>query len=162
MKKINAAKEGLNFLLCEAEIVALLQAAGITVEDWAFMGYHLSRYNDEGHYTIGNCRFIPYRVNYAEKKISEKSRQTSREKMERINRNLTFEARSRNGKLGIKGGENKLTNSELKRRFDLIQHLDFDKKGFYGRASEILGISYSHVRRLCVRWRAMNLMLMGL
>ena len=78
MKRYNAQKEGIQYYLLNEEVCFLLAEADITVEDWSFMGYHLSRYNDVGDYIFGNCRFIPYHENYREKKITETSRAASR------------------------------------------------------------------------------------
>lgn len=68
-KRTNALKEGIGFLLSFEDFLFLLDEANITVEDLHIKGYHLSRFNDSGDYTIENCRFIPYLVNYSEKRF---------------------------------------------------------------------------------------------
>lgn len=77
-KKFNASKGGIEFSLTRCDVELMLTEAGISVDDWSFMGYHLARFNDSGDYARGNCRFVPYSVNYAEKKISDKARDAAR------------------------------------------------------------------------------------
>lgn len=74
---MNAKKEGIDFNLSLMEFIALMQEANINENDLHIKGYHLSRFNDEGDYSITNCRFIHYLENYAEKKVSAKSRLAS-------------------------------------------------------------------------------------
>lgn len=70
-KRMNATKEGIEFLLSIEEVESLLNEAGIDVSQWNLRGYHLARYGDSGPYVIGNCRFIPAIENYRERKSSE-------------------------------------------------------------------------------------------
>lgn len=77
-KKFNAKSEGIDFRLSKEEVISLMNEAGIVSSQWNHKGFHLSRYNDSGAYCAGNCRFVPYCVNYAEKKVSEKSRDASK------------------------------------------------------------------------------------
>ena len=58
------------FLLGGAELVELLNDAGITVNDIGQRShqYQLGRYGDTGAYEMGNCRFITARENAQEKK----------------------------------------------------------------------------------------------
>lgn len=77
------------FNLSKLQVQALLNDAGITVEDWSISGYHLARYGDQGDYEWGNCRFITVQQNMQERKISEKARinaQQSRMRMTESNR----------------------------------------------------------------------------
>ena len=50
----------MEFLLTEDDVQCLLDEAGITIRDIGRSNhqYALARYNDEGHYEVGNCRFI--------------------------------------------------------------------------------------------------------
>ena len=91
-KRVNAEKEGISFELSYDEYVGLAKEAGISVDDIGNKGYHLARYNDTGPYKVGNCRFIFYLENLKEKKISERSREHSRN-LYKYN-NYTFEERS--------------------------------------------------------------------
>lgn len=77
-KRTNAAKEGLQFLLTPQEYTELMEGASVVSSQLTITGYHLSRYGDLGDYVVGNCRFVYYKDNYAEKVVSEKSRAASR------------------------------------------------------------------------------------
>ena len=57
-------------LLSLSEVQSLLDAAGITIDDVGNKRgqYQLSRYNDIGHYSLGNCRFITMEENLKERK----------------------------------------------------------------------------------------------
>ena len=81
-KKVNATKEGIEFLLSFEEFCLLVEEAGLVSSDLGFTGrmYVLARYNDEGPYEYGNCRFILQSENAKEKVVSEKMRQSSIEK----------------------------------------------------------------------------------
>ena len=57
-KKDNAKRVGIPFDLTQADYQQLLNEAGITYEDVGKGKYNLSRYNDKGGYTMGNCRFL--------------------------------------------------------------------------------------------------------
>lgn len=63
-----------------------MEIAGIKESDLHIKGYHLSRYSDKGDYSMDNCRFIHYLDNYAEKKVSEKSRKASAENIRNYNK----------------------------------------------------------------------------
>lgn len=78
-KKVNAHKEKIDFLLSFEEYEQLVKDANITVDDIGIKGYHLARYNDTGNYELGNCRFIYYLDNYAEKKITIATREAARQ-----------------------------------------------------------------------------------
>ena len=80
-KRVDASKEGIEFSLTLEEFVALMEDANISIDDLHIKGHHLSRYNDSGSYTKDNCRFVPYLVNYSEKKVSDKARNASRQNM---------------------------------------------------------------------------------
>lgn len=71
--KARAKKRGIAFHLSIVEYSQLLQEAGITAEDvgQGASDYCLGRYNDEGDYKIGNCRFITASQNHKEGMISK-------------------------------------------------------------------------------------------
>lgn len=81
-KRVNAAKEGIDFLLSFEDFCQLVLDAGLVSSDLGFTGkmYVLARYNDTGPYEYGNCRFILQSENAKEKVVSEKMRQSSIEK----------------------------------------------------------------------------------
>lgn len=76
-KKFNARKEKIAFELTFDEYCELLQDAGICSSDLGIKKYHLSRHNDSGGYTVGNCEFKWYLDNLSERKVSDKSRKAS-------------------------------------------------------------------------------------
>ena len=57
-KRINAAKEGIEFFLTPKEFMRLLAKARIKSSDLGIKKYHLARYKDRGPYTFDNCRFV--------------------------------------------------------------------------------------------------------
>ena len=69
-KRVNAAKENIEFNLTFEEYCDLVQEAGLVSSQLGFAGtgknYVLARYNDEGPYEIGNCRFITQHENLVE------------------------------------------------------------------------------------------------
>ena len=163
MKRLNAQKEGIQYLLSDEEICFLLAEADITSDNWTFMGYHLSRYNDSGNYIFGNCRFVPYQQNYAEKKISEASRGASRAHAKRLREERMQwpqEERSRIAQLGGLAFAEKysLTDEYYLERFKIVQHLDLNKFGILSQAGELLGVSSHQAGRMRKHWREMGLM----
>ena len=60
------------------EYCQLLIQAGLKSSDLGVKGYHLARFNDEGHYTLGNCRFLHYRTNLNERKLTDAMRAASK------------------------------------------------------------------------------------
>ncbi len=70
-KMQNAARHEppIGFQLTFEEYCQLLRDAGIKSSQLGVRGYHLARYGDVGPYAVGNCRFVPYLVNQAEKKM---------------------------------------------------------------------------------------------
>lgn len=68
-KKYNAKKEGLECKLTYDEYCILVKEAGLVSSQLGFTGdkYVLGRYNDEGDYTLENCRFITQKENSDEK-----------------------------------------------------------------------------------------------
>ena len=85
-KRVNAEKEGIEFLLTLSDFISLMEESSLTIDDLHIKGYHLSRFGDTGPYSIDNCRFVHYLVNYAEKKVSDKARAASRQNI--LNYNL--------------------------------------------------------------------------
>lgn len=78
-KRVNAGKEGIEFMLSFEEFCLLVEEAGLVSSDLGFTGnmYVLARYNDSGPYQYGNCRFILQSENAKEKFVSDKMRQAS-------------------------------------------------------------------------------------
>ena len=68
-KQHNAKKEGLECKLTYDEYCTLVKEAGLVSSQLGFTGekYVLGRYNDEGDYTLENCRFITQKENNDEK-----------------------------------------------------------------------------------------------
>lgn len=50
-----------------SDILDLMESANIKSSDWSRGKYDLARYNDQGGYTINNCRFITHSENILEK-----------------------------------------------------------------------------------------------
>ncbi len=156
-KRINAQKEGIEFNLCFDEFIQLLNEANVDTNDLHIKGYHLARYNDSGDYSINNCRFILYLDNYRERKVSERSRQSSRDNIIKFNESLTAEERSKRAKKasafakkkGGYGGENKLTEDVINKRLKIINNSDINlmKFGWVGKVSMLLNISHTQVKR---------------
>lgn len=76
-KRVNAKKEGIGFNLSLDEFVKLVVDANIKSSDLGIKGYHLARFNDSGAYEVGNCRFIHYTENLAERKVNDSWRAAS-------------------------------------------------------------------------------------
>lgn len=79
-KQVNAAKEGIDFLMSAQDIQILMQRAGIRSSDWGFRSgrkFVLSRQQDLGPYQLDNCSFILQSENAKHKKISKASRLAS-------------------------------------------------------------------------------------
>lgn len=68
-KRVNAKKEGIECKLSFDEYCTLVKEAGLVSSQLGFTGekYVLGRYNDEGDYTLENCRFITQKENNDEK-----------------------------------------------------------------------------------------------
>ena len=77
-RKWDTDKYGLNkgFDLTFEQYCLLVKEAGLKSSQLGFNGdgYVLARYNDEGPYTWGNCRFITQKENLAERKVSKQMR----------------------------------------------------------------------------------------
>ena len=88
-KRNNAKKEGIECLLSYDEFCFLVEQAGLKSSDLGFSGkkYVLARYNDEGNYTINNCRFITHHENMMERKISIKAHNSSSKNIQKYNKN---------------------------------------------------------------------------
>ena len=72
-KKYSAKKNGLGCKLSFYEYCLLVKEAGLKSSDLGYAGhdYVLARYNDEGDYEYGKCRFITRRENLLERKTSQ-------------------------------------------------------------------------------------------
>lgn len=119
-KKGNAKKQGIEMYLSLAEFQLLLDEAGITANDIGVLGFHLARYNDEGPYAYGNCRFIHYYKNIEEKKPTEITRLISRlhaieaRKVAAINNKGTIVVRDKENNLfRIPTDDPKILNGEV-------------------------------------------------
>lgn len=159
-KEINSKKEGIGFHLSFSDFQKLMEDVGITVDDLHIKGYHLSRYNDSGDYRMGNCRFVDYRVNYAEKKISDKARETARQNLKTFKDSQSFQDRSiiakkivetkrKNGTAFFPNPTNittSLTPNEIQRRIEHINKSD-KSRGWVCRVAKELGISHTQLRR---------------
>ena len=94
-KRVNAEKEGIAFSLTFEEFEQLMLQAGITSSQLGIKQYHLASYNDLGTYSIGNCRFIWYLANLAEKRVSNRSRIASSQNLILATKALTAEVLAR-------------------------------------------------------------------
>lgn len=74
-KKFNARKENIDFELSFSDYCRLVFDTGLKSSQLGFSGeyYVLARYNDEGPYKIGNCRFVTQLENSHEKKNYHKN-----------------------------------------------------------------------------------------
>lgn len=72
-KCYNGKFQGHECLLTFHEYCLLVQEAGLVSSQLGYKGekYDLARYNDEGNYEIGNCRFITHKENLKERKVSD-------------------------------------------------------------------------------------------
>lgn len=88
-KRNNAKKEGILCLLTFDEYCHLIKEANLKSSDLGFSGnnYVLARYNDLGDYTYSNCRFITQIDNAKEKIITDKSRTSSSNNIQKFNHN---------------------------------------------------------------------------
>ena len=70
-KCVNALKESIRCLLSFDEFCILVKEAGLVSSQIGFCGdkYVLARYNDEGDYVYGNCRFIRHIENAHEREL---------------------------------------------------------------------------------------------
>lgn len=67
-KRVNAKKYGVECKLILEEYCKLIHDAGLHSSDLGYKGnrYDLARYNDQGPYEVGNCRFITHKENMDE------------------------------------------------------------------------------------------------
>lgn len=71
----------------------------------------LARYQDQGHYSVGNCRFITQKENAIEKTITEKSRKASSENIRKFNKTRTKEDYEELSKLSSESRKIKATKT---------------------------------------------------
>lgn len=78
-KRANARKEGIDFSLSLDQFRYLVEQANLLPSQLGYSGdmYVLARYNDDGAYELGNCRFITQKENMAERGFSEAARAVS-------------------------------------------------------------------------------------
>ena len=151
-KKWNAYKENIEFNLTLDQYISLMKKANITIKDIAPNGYHLSRYNDNGAYEIGNCRFITYLENAKEKTISEKSIKASKINIEIARKKLlkiTPEQRKKWKKPNRDNIASRLTKEEISKRLNKIEksNIDLTKFGWVGKVAELLNVTHTQSRR---------------
>ena len=84
-KGINAKKENIEFDLTFDEFVSLVDDAHLKSSQLGYKGekYVLARFGDKGGYTIDNCRFITQKENAAEKVVTNKARQASKQNIKK-------------------------------------------------------------------------------
>ena len=72
-KRVNAQHEGIDCKLSYDEYCRLVDEAHLKSSQLGFSGqnYVLARYNDEGPYAYGNCRFITQKENMRERVLSD-------------------------------------------------------------------------------------------
>jgi hypothetical protein len=170
-KKIHSKEQDIPFELSMEEFMQLTKEANITSKDIAHNGYHLARYNDSGAYKIGNCRFIYYKENYAERKVSDRSRNASMINVKKAIAVLNgenkayYKEKSKKNKLKwwnslsdkekrdfyLKNYDSTLTDEEIKRRHDVIRQIP-NKKGRLTKASEILKITPQVIGRFLKKY----------
>jgi hypothetical protein len=167
-KKVNAEKEKIDFKLSFNEFKILAEQANITDVDMSIKGYHLARNNDSGAYEVGNCRFIYYKENYKEKKVSDKVRETSKVNVKKAYEELNGKNKLIYQKKAI-DGKNKwwdsmsdedkkvylskysLTEKEIKRRHDIIMKIP-DRFGRLTKAAKIIGVEPAVVGRFLKKY----------
>ena len=67
-KKNNSENQQVGFILTFDDYCSLVAEAGIVSSKIGRAKYHLARIKDKGPYEIGNCRFVWYKINLAEKR----------------------------------------------------------------------------------------------
>lgn len=149
-KRVNAKKEGIDFDLSLEDFIKLLDEANISYNDIGNRGYHLARKNDIGPYKIGNCNFITYKENLAQKKISlptEKSREASRKNIQKALeklKNLTKE--DREIYRANFGHPTELKQSEIENRLQKIASIP-KEWGWKVKAGKVLNMTPQAVGR---------------
>lgn len=152
-KRSNAAKLGIGFNLSFEEFCGLITEAGIKSSALGHTGYHLARYNDAGDYVVGNCRFIPFLENVAEKKPTDKVRAAARRNLvlaQAAPKDMKRAAALRFARHGLPAVCLPLSPAELKRRKVLLRGLDPKAWGFVTRAAEALGVTHPTARKTLI------------
>lgn len=147
-KKFNALKESIQCKLTFEEYCTLLQKAGLKSSDIGIKKYHLARFSDAGDYEIDNCRFIFYKENYREKKISDKSRLASRLNIQNFRSSLTSEELLAYRNNAVKraseirreyGTQPRLSDEEILRRINIIkENIKIGEWGWRVKASKLI------------------------
>lgn len=156
-KRVNAQKEHIPFNLTFSEFTDLLNDAAISYNDLGIKGYHLARFNDTGDYSKDNCRFVWYTENYAEKKISEKSRIAAKANIEKFQKSVTpsrrkqitekmVQTKIRNNTIRIVP-DTSLSLEQINKRIAVILKYDRRKRGWVMECSRELGVSHTQLRR---------------
>lgn len=169
-KKFNAAKEGHGFSLTWEQWCSLIREAGVVSSQLGNRGHQLARCGDAGGYEIGNCRFIHYKENVAEKKISDAAREASRRNaaiMQAKRSEYPEDVRRSWCQSAVRGGERHRrinpqetleTNGLLAERMRRLSESDINvgEWGWITAASRLLGCSHTHVRRMVDRYEKMT------
>jgi hypothetical protein len=162
-KRYNARLRGVDFDLTNEQVLLLLRNADISVDDWGTSKYHLARNGDSGDYVWGNCRFILFTANIAERKSSECQKQAARinvlaaHKKHRDRLANDPEYKDQLSEYGSRAPHKSLGRDELLEKWMLVEHLKPCKSGFATRAASVLGCSdvtiYSYKRL----WRKLGI-----
>lgn len=115
-KKVNAKKENIDFNLTFKDFCDLADKVGISFKDMNINGYHLARYNDSGAYEVDNCRFIPAKENFAERKTTDKVRASGRKNMLEIHASPKYKEYMEKAVFMGKQWRKSLTEEEKHRR----------------------------------------------
>ena len=132
-KKGDAKTQGLKCLLTFEEYCQLVKDAGLVSSQLGYKGqkYVLARYNDEGNYEIGNCRFITQKENIKEKKISMKMHQENMRKvrlMHEKRKQMSPEEFSRRTSEGIRNSKSYQQKSIIRREKELERQRSLDPR----------------------------------
>lgn len=158
----SAGDKGLLFYLSFDDVLRLLKKAGIRPADWRYDGYHLSRFEDKGNYSVGNCRFITAKENRAEQKISDNNREASRKNVILCQMGRDRQTHEQRVINGIKAAQTRkllgiatcppLSAEETLRRFEKVKHIDFSVRGCWKKVASILKMSQSGVGWIRGKW----------
>jgi hypothetical protein len=163
-KRVNAAKEGIGFLLTWDQFCGLLEDAGIQSSQLGITGYHLARNGDSGNYEVGNCRFITHKENYAERVESDAVREARKRNckiMQEKRAAYPIEVRrswSQNRRGWDYDRETLEKTGVLADRMRLVAEsgIEIDSFGGLTKAARLLGVSHTHMRRMLKRFEQLT------
>jgi hypothetical protein len=121
-KRVNAAKEGIEFDLTYSEFKSLVLKAGLVSSDLGFTGrgYVLARRHDVGPYRVGNCRFITQKENASERKVSKRSSNASRKNQKKA-ASAAMKVFRENPKLLVLGGKRGAATRNIQRLIECLE-----------------------------------------